>query len=131
VSTVFVDSLALTLGPAAGGHRNVAPGALDAIGRLVEEGHDVVFLDDGEHLDVDLPPGISTVSALPDDVHDAWLITGDPERCDRHHNGYRMILVGPSVGERTLPTRHCDDEVRDVPQAALLVLVEDVMPATG
>jgi hypothetical protein len=131
VSTVYVDTLALTLGPASGEHRSVAPGALDALERLVEEGHEVLLLDPGEDLDVDLPKGISTVSALPDDVHDVWFITGDPERCDRHHNGYRMILVGPSAGERMLPTRHCDDEVRDVAQAALLVLVEDVMPTAG
>lgn len=131
MSTVFVDSLALTVTPAAGDHRSVAPGALEALQRLAEEGHDVVLLEAGDHPEVEAPPGVSIVSSLPEDVHDAWLITADPERCDRHHAGYRMILVGPSIGERTLPTRHCDDEVRDVAQAALLVLLEDAMPAAG
>lgn len=129
MTTVFVDSLALTVAPAAGGRRSIAPGALDALERLVEEGHRVLLLDPDDELSIEPPPGISTVPGLPEDVRGAWLITGDPDRCDRHHAGYRMILVGPSASERTLPTRHCDDEVRDVAQAALMVLVEDAMPA--
>jgi hypothetical protein len=127
---VYVDPAALTLAPAAGGVAALAPGVLEALGMLGDAGHEVVVV--GRPAEARRLAGLRLprVDEIPDDVRDAWFLTGDPHTCDLRPRGCRTVLVGPMVGQRTLPTRHCDDEVRDVNQAALLILAADVMPAT-
>lgn len=130
MSRVFIDALALTVGPAGAGRRTLAPGAEAALARLIDAGHEVVLLGGGfGDLARDFRQTLARVPALPGGVRGAWLLTGDPDRCGSHQGGFRMVLVGPGPGQRTLPTRHCDAEVRDLTQAVLSVLLEDVMPA--
>lgn len=124
-----MDTAALTVAPAAGGPGSLAPGAVEALGMLADAGHQVLIVGsaDVERL-VDL--GLPHVDGIPDDADGAWFLTGDPHTCDGRPRGCRTVFIGPTVGQRALPTRRCDDEVRDVNQAALLVLAADVMPAS-
>ncbi len=127
---VYVDAAALTVAPARGGRAALAPGALDALDLLADAGHEVLLV--GRPADVRRlgTVRLPRVEGVPDDARDAWFLTGDQHSCDIRRHGCRTVLVGPMVAQRTLPTRHCDDEVRDLNQAALLVLAADVMPAT-
>ncbi len=128
MSAIYVDASALTVAPAAGGPATLAPGALEALDRLGEAGHEVLLVaSDPETRELG-DVGLGRVDSIPEDARDAWFLTGDPRSCEVRPRGCRTVLVGPMTGQRALPTRHCDDEVRDVNQAALLVLASDVMP---
>lgn len=127
MSDVYVDALAVTVAPAAGGRRSVAPGAVDALARLADEGHRVCLLGSVPPIERRLAGTIECATALPEGLRDAWYLTGDSTACDRHVSGCRVIFVGPPP-PRTLLTRRCDEDARDLPQAVLRVLLEDVMP---
>lgn len=126
---VLVDAPALTVSSAVGGHRALAPGALDAIRRLGEGGHEVVVVGLTPHEAAELlHVRVRTTESVPESTEAGWFITGDIRRCGKRRHGLRMILVGPAVTSRTLPTRHCDEEVRDLTQAAMSILLSDAMP---
>jgi hypothetical protein len=127
---IYVDAAALTVASATGGRASLAPGAADALGMLGDAGHEVVIVGRPAEAKRLGTLRLPRVDDIPEDERDAWFLTGDPHTCDVRPRGCRTVFVGPMIGQRTLPTRHCDDEVRDVNQAALLVLAADVMPAT-
>jgi hypothetical protein len=130
MTTVYIDTHALVVGGAGGPEAaRLAPDAGSAIDHLRGAGLEVVLLGgDGTGV-ADGPLLAQAVSTeLPEDPH-GWMIVGDPGTCARGRPWRRLrtILVGPAAPARGLASRACDEEARDLTDAALTILAAEAM----
>jgi hypothetical protein len=129
VTRVYLDPSALLLAPAetdgATSDDHLAPGAVEAILRLVDAGYEVLILggEDGQPL----PGRVGRSEDLPDHLGDAWFLTADARPALGRPRGGTTVLVGPRRTPGRLPLPRFDLEARDLASAAMEILTRDAM----
>jgi hypothetical protein len=130
VPAIYLDMSALplpSLDPAVPDEQ-LAPGAVEAVGHLVEAGFDVMVLAPDESAVPVLGAGVGRATGLPERLDaNAWYLTGEPHPAMGRPRGGMTVLVGPRPPVGRIPLPRFDVEARDLPAAALEILTRDAM----
>ena len=130
MTRVYLDPTALTL-PSSGadqGAHHVAPGAADAVTRLIDAGFDVVVLGDAAGGPLHELPAVTREATLPEHLDDdAWFLTGDSYPSFGRPRGGTTVLVGPRRPVGKVPLPRFDLETRDMASAAMEILTRQAM----
>src|SRR5262245_33717311 len=103
------------------------PDAADQLRHLVETGHRVLVLANGEQT-IPAVDAIERADALPEaPVRGTWLVTADPELCSERRHPMQTMLVGPRPAPSPRPAPRCDAEARDLAAAVLEILGREAM----
>jgi hypothetical protein len=131
VTRVYLDPTALTL-PSSGadqGAGHVAPGATEAVERLVDAGFEVIVLGPaGAGPLRELAAAVAREATLPDHLDDdTWFLTGDSYPSFGRPRGGTTVLVGPRRPAGKVPLPRFDVETRDMASAAMEILTRQAM----
>ncbi len=132
---IYLDPTVLVLpsgGPSSGGPSSgerAAPGAADAVARLVEAGFDVIVLgaSSTDSLRV-LSLEVTHEPELPTRLEaDTWYLTAEPRPAFGRPRGGTTVLVGPRRPAGKVPLPRFDIETRDLASAAMEILTRQAM----
>ena len=130
MTRVYLDPTALTL-PSAGADQSadhVAPGAAEAVTRLIDAGFEVVVLGPTSAGPRGLAAAVIREAALPEHLDDdAWFLTGDSYPLFGRPKGGTTVLVGPRRPVGKVPLPRFDLETRDMGSAAMEILTRQAM----
>lgn len=132
MTRIYLDPTALVLAAPDGTQPDgvmdhAAPGARDAVGRLVDGGFEVIVLDTGAPFG-DLPGGVLHATELPEHLEaDAWYLTGEPHPQFGRPRGGTTVLVGPRRPVGKVPLPRFDLEARDMASAVMEILTRQAM----
>jgi hypothetical protein len=131
VTRVYIDPSALMLASAGPdqGDDHVAPGAAEAIARLLDSGFEVIVLGPAPGDPArELPAAVGREPALPEhlETHD-WFLTGEPFSPFGRPRGGTTMLVGPRQPVGKVPLPRFDLESRDLPSAVMEILTRQAM----
>jgi hypothetical protein len=125
VTRVYVDLDAVSSGT--GESRSSDREAVRSLEHLVEAGHEVVLVCDGDAVPVALGEIATTaVAAAPTELTEtAWYLVSDVDRCRDRTTRLRTVLIGslPAPGA----IHRCDRVARDLMTAVLEILADEAM----
>lgn len=130
MTAIYLDLSALrlpSLDPAVPDEQ-LAPGAVEAVGHLVEAGFEVVVVAPE---DAPMPPlgdQVTRAEVLPEHLDSgAWFLTGEPYLSAGRPRGGLTMLVGPRPPVGKVPLPRFDMEARDLGAAAMEILTHEAM----
>ena len=131
MTRIYLDPSALILasaGPESGGD-HVAPGAVEAVARLVDAGFEVFVLGPASDQALgELAASVGREATLPDHLDgDAWYLTGEQHPAFGRPRGGTTVLVGPRRSAGNVPLPRFDLEARDIASAAMEILTRQAM----